>query len=175
MPIGMSLVLFYILVTLPALGGRTLAVRVFGFGDREGWALGRTLGLVVVAFPAWWAGVLGIAAWRWVGVGLLVTCGFIGAIDLWRNRPDWRSLAAAETVFVVAAAATMWLRLARPEILNQEKLMDLGILASLLRADGFPPPDMWLAGETLPYYYWGAVIWNAPLLLSKIPLDLAYN
>jgi YYY domain-containing protein len=175
MPIGMSLVLFYILVTLPALGGRTLAVRVFGFGDREGWALGRTLGLVVVAFPAWWAGVLGIAAWRWVGVGLLVTCGFIGAIDLWRNRPDWRSLAAAETVFVVAAAATMWLRLARPEILNQEKLMDLGILASLLRADGFPPPDMWLAGETLPYYYWGAVIWNAPLFLSKIPLDLAYN
>jgi len=175
MAIGMSLLLFYILVTLPALGGRTLAVRVFGFGDGEGWALGRTLGLVLVAFPAWWAGVAGIAGWQSVGIAVLVGCAGVGVVDLWRKPPDWRSLAGAELVFLVGAAAALWLRLARPEILGQEKLMDLGIFASLLRAESFPPPDMWLAGETLPYYYWGAVIWIVPLVLSKIPLDLAYN
>jgi len=151
MAIGMSLLLFYILVTLPALGGRTLAVRVFGFGDGEGWALGRTLGLVLVAFPAWWAGAAGIAGWQSVGIAVLVGCAGVGVVDLWRQPPDWRSMAGAELVFLVGAAAALWLRIARPEILGQEKLMDLGIFASLLRAESFPPPDMWLAGETLPY------------------------
>jgi len=175
MSTGMSLLLLYILVTLPALGGRTLAVRAFGFDDGEGWALGRTLGLVLVAFPAWWAGVAGIAGWQWAGVVVLVVSAGVGVFDLWRRRPNWRSLAATELVFLAAGGAVMWMRLVKPAILNQEKLMDLGIFASLLRAETFPPPDMWLAGEALPYYYWGAVIWIVPLMLSKIPLDLSYN
>ena len=171
----MSLLLLYILVTLPALGGRTLAVRVFSFDDHDAWALGRTLGLVLVAFPAWWAGVAGITGWQWVGAAVLVGCAVVGGVDLWRQRPNWRSLAEVEFVFLMGAVAVMWLRLVRPDILGQEKLMDLGILSSLLRAESFPPPDMWLAGETLPYYYWGALIWTVPLVLGKIPLDLAYN
>lgn len=171
----MSLLFFYILVTLPAFGGRALAVRLFRFGDSEGWALGRTLGLVMVGFPAWWAGVAGIARWQWVGAAILVAGAVWGVVDLVRSRPSWRALVAAEAVFLVSTGLVIWLRLARPEILGQEKLMDLGIFASLLRAESFPPPDMWLAGETLPYYYWGAVIWIVPLVISKIPLDLAFN
>ncbi|MEE4271229.1 MAG: DUF2298 domain-containing protein [Thermoanaerobaculales bacterium] len=171
----MSVLLLYILLTLPALGGRALAVRVFGFDDADGWAVGRTLGLVMVAYPAWWAGVGGISAWQWAGVVVLAAVSLWGALELWRNPPDWRSTGLAEAVFLGCAAVAVWIRLVRPEILNQEKLMDLGIFASLLRAEGFPPPDMWLAGETLPYYYWGAVVWIVPLFISKIPLDLAYN
>lgn len=172
---AMSLLLFYILVTLPAFGGRSLAVRVLGFGEAEGWALGRTLGLVVVAFPSWWAGALGVAAWQWVGIAVLAAAAVAGVVDLRRAPVGWRQIAAAESVFVLCSAAVLWIRLARPEILNQEKLMDLGILATLLRAESFPPPDMWLAGETLPYYYWGAVLWVVPLVLAKIPLDVSYN
>jgi YYY domain-containing protein len=175
MPQGMSLLLLYILVTLPALAGRAFAVRLLGFDDDEGWALGRTLGLVLVAFPAWWVGVAGLAHWHRLGGAVLVVGAVFGCIDLVRHRPDWRALARAEIVFLVAVVAVIWLRLPRPEILQQEKLMDLGIFASLLRADGFPPPDMWLAGETLPYYYWGAVLWTVPLNLSRVPLDIAYN
>ncbi len=175
MPLGMSLFLLYILITLPAVAGRTVAVRLLDLSDGEGWAAGRTLGLVMVAFPAWWAGVAGVGAWRGVGAALIIVGAVAGAADIVRRRPDWRAVAQAETVFLVAAALVIWLRLPRPEILQQEKLMDLGIFASLLRAEAFPPPDMWLAGEGLPYYYWGAVPWTVPLALSRIPLDVAYN
>ena len=58
---------------------------------------------------------------------------------------------------------------------NDRLTMVLGILASLLRAEGFPPPDMWLAGETLPYYYWGALLWTVPLWVSGVPLEFGYN
>jgi YYY domain-containing protein len=171
----MGLALIYILVTVAALGGRALAVRVLGFDEGEGWALGRTLGLILVAFPAWWAGALGFGGWRWIGVAVLAAGGVWGAIEIWKARSEWRTIAAVEAVFVVCTGAAVWIRLARPEILHQEKLMDLGIFATLMRAEAFPPPDMWLAGETLPYYYWGAVVWTVPLVLSKVPLDLSYN
>lgn len=171
----MSVLLLYILVTLPAFLGRSIGVRVFRLADGEAWALGRTIGLVMVVYPAWWAGVAGFVGWHWVGMGLLVVGGAFGVVDLWLRRPDWRDLAVVELVFVLAAFAVVWIRLERPDIIGQEKLMDLGIFASLLRAEGFPPPDMWLAGEGLPYYYWGALIWTIPLVLSKIPLGLSYN
>jgi YYY domain-containing protein len=76
---------------------------------------------------------------------------------------------------VIAAGLVIFIRLDHPQIAYTEKPMDLGILASLLRADSFPPPDMWLAGETLPYYYWGALVWTVPLAISRLPLELAYN
>jgi len=172
---SMSLLVFYILLTLPALGGRAVGIRFFGMDDGDSWALGRTVGLVLVAFSGWWAGVVGIAAWQWVGAAVLVSVSVWGLVELRRAPPQWRSMAAAEVVFLVCSAVVIWLRLARPEILQQEKLMDLGIFATLMRAESFPPPDMWLAGETLPYYYWGAVLWIVPLVLSKIPLGLGYN
>ena len=53
--------------------------------------------------------------------------------------------------------------------------MDLGILATLLRAESFPPPDMWLSGDSLPYYYWGALLWTVPISISGLSLDVAYN
>ncbi|MGE0827109.1 MAG: DUF2298 domain-containing protein [Candidatus Binatia bacterium] len=53
--------------------------------------------------------------------------------------------------------------------------MDLGILTTLLRTTSFPPPDMWLAGETLPYYYWGTLPWVLPIKLSAVPVAYAYN
>jgi YYY domain-containing protein len=175
MTAGMSLLLLYLLITLPALGGHALAVRLLGFDDTEGWTLGRTLGLVMIALPAWWAGALGFEEWRWVGGAVGAACAVWGLAGWRRRRPDWRAVAGAEAVFLVCAAAVIWLRLTRPDIVGQEKLMDLGIFASLLRAEAFPPPDMWLAGEALPYYYWGAMIWTIPLTLARVPLDIAYN
>jgi YYY domain-containing protein len=81
----------------------------------------------------------------------------------------------AELIFLAIAGFVIFIRLDHPQIAFTEKPMDLGIFASLLRADGFPPPDMWLAGETLPYYYWGALLWTVPLWMSSVPLEFGYN
>ena len=72
----------------------------------------------------------------------------------------------AELIFLATTAFVLFIRLDHPQISFTENPMHLVILASLLRADGFPPPDMWLAGESLPYYYWGALLWSVPLSTS---------
>jgi YYY domain-containing protein len=162
-----------VLVAIAGLGGYALLVWL-GLDDFEAWAGGRAAGLVAVALPAWWAGVVGLSRWQLVGAVVLALGAAAGVLAIWRRRP-WRELVRAEAIFLVGSLVVIALRLGHPEIINTEKPMDLGILASLLRAESFPPPDMWLGGESLPYYYWGALIWTIPNKLAAVPLEYAYN
>jgi YYY domain-containing protein len=169
----MAIVVFLLVVTVAGLGGYALLVRA-GLDDLEAWAGGRLAGLVLAVLPAWWLGVVGVARWRVVGAVLLLIFAAVGARVVWRRRA-WRQVAVGEAIFWIAAALVIFIRLDHPDIALTEKPMDLGILASLLRTEAFPPPDMWLAGETLPYYYWGALLWTVPLWMSSLPLEFGYN
>jgi len=170
----LAAVAFFLFVLVAGLCGYALLVRL-GLPDGEAWGLGRAAGLVLVALPAWWAGCLGFGGWRWVGGAVLLAGGAAGLWTLWRRRPGWRELAAAEAVFTLGWVAVGVLRLDHPAIRGTEKPMDLGIFATLLRARSFPPPDMWLAGFSLPYYYWGALVWIVPLALGGLGLGTGYN
>jgi YYY domain-containing protein len=169
----MALLFFLLVVTAAGLGGYALLVWL-GLDDFEAWAGGRVAGLVLVALPAWWAGVAGLHRWRVLGAVVLVVVASIGGWKLWRRR-QWRRVVMAEIIFLTITAIVIFVRLDHPQIVFTEKPMDLGIFASLLRTKGFPPPDMWLAGKTLPYYYWGALLWTVPLWLSSVPLEFGYN
>ena len=169
----MEISIFLLAVMGAGFGGYALLVWL-GLDDLEAWAGGRVAGLVLIALPAWWAGVVGIVHWRSLGAAALIVAAIVGLGVAWRRR-RWRSLLLAEAIFVVFAAMVVFIRLDHPQIVLTEKPMDLGILASLLRAEGFPPPDMWLAGETLPYYYWGALLWTVPLWVAGVPLEFGYN
>jgi YYY domain-containing protein len=167
-------ILFFLLAVMGAgLGGYALLVWL-GLDDLEAWAGGRLAGLVLVALPAWWVGVMGVHEWRSLGAAVLVVVAVVGGGVVWKRR-QWKSVLIGEAIFLAIAAAIIFIRLDHPQISYTEKPMDLGILASLLRADGFPPPDMWLAGEVLPYYYWGGLLWTVPLWVSHLPLEFGYN
>lgn len=170
----MTAVLFYLLVAAAGLAGYALLVRL-GLGDRDSWAAGRLAGLVAIVFPAWWAGVGGLGRWMWLGWILLAAGGIWGGVTVYQRRQHWREIVGAEAVFTAFFLAVIALRLDHPDIRGTEKPMDMGILGSLLRTRSFPPPDMWLAGHTLPYYYWGALIWVVPLTASRVPPEIAYN
>jgi YYY domain-containing protein len=174
MPGIVTVLLFILAVTAAGMGGYALLALV-GLEDDEAWVGGRVVGMVLVALPAWWLGVAGLTRWRVAGATVLALGAIAGGWSLWRRREHWRRVLLAEAIVVGCALAVLLLRLDRPEILGTEKPMDLGILASLLRAQSFPPPDMWLAGETLPYYYWGALVWTVPIWLAHLPLEVAYN
>ncbi len=174
MPASMGIVTLPLLVLAAGLGGYALLARL-GHGEAEAWAAGRTVGLAAAALPAWWLGAVGLSAWRAVAVATLLAFGAVGATIAWRRRSAWRRWLAAEAAVLSGTLFVLWIRLGQPQILGTEKPMDLGIFATLLRAESFPPPDMWLSGHTLPYYYWGALLWTAPLAASGVPLEVGYN
>ncbi len=170
----MTIISFFLVVLVAGFAGYGVLVYL-GLPDGEAWGLGRIAGLVLVAWPSWWAGSLGVGAWRWIGGAVLIAGALAGLGTMWRRRPAWRDLLVAEAVFTVGWVAVLLLRLDHPAIRGTEKPMDLGILATLLRTRSFPPPDMWLSGFSLPYYYWGALIWTIPLTLGGIGLGTGYN
>jgi YYY domain-containing protein len=164
--------LWYALV---AVGGAVAwgTLRRQGIGEGSGWAVARLVGWCLAGYAAWLAGWAGLAQWWWVGVAVLVALAAMG----WRS---WRGvrpamLADAELVGLGTFLLLAWLRLPSLAVTGTEKPMDLAILSTLLRPGTFPPHDPWLAGHTLPYYYWGFVPWVLPARVLGLAPDVAYN
>jgi len=172
--VTVSILLFALLVAAAGLGGYAVLVAI-GLEDREAVAGGLPAGLVLATLPAWWLGWLGLPGWRLVLLGLLVAGAGIGLLTVWKRHGQGRELAWAAAVLGAGVLVVLLLRLDRPAILGTEKPMDLGILTTLTRTVAFPPGDMWLAGESLPYYYFGALLWAGPLALSGLPVEVGYN
>jgi YYY domain-containing protein len=167
------MVVFLLLITAAGAAGYWL-LSATGLEDGDAWALGRVVGPFLCVLPAWWCGVFA-QGWWWVVFVVLAIAGGVAGVHRLVARAAWREAAVPECIFWSGGAVMIALRWGRPDIVGQEKLMDLGILASMVRTSAFPPPDMWLSGETLPYYYWGGLPWATALRISGLPLELGYN
>ncbi|HPS79059.1 MAG TPA: DUF2298 domain-containing protein [Thermoanaerobaculaceae bacterium] len=161
-------------VVVAAAGALTFgALRRVGLGSGAAWATARVCGLVVQAWVAWLAGNLGLAWWWWLGFIPLAGLWWWGRRE-WKGTP-WKHLLEPELVGLGAFLLLAFLRLPVLAVTATEKPMDLAILNTLLRPGVFPPVDPWLAGWTLPYYYWGFMPWALPAKLAGLAPDVIFN
>jgi YYY domain-containing protein len=56
-----------------------------------------------------------------------------------------------------------------------EKMLDFGLLKSLVRAETLPPEDMWFAGEPVAYYYGGHLVAAILTRITGTAGRFAYN
>ena len=75
------------------------------------------------------------------------------------------------------AALLFWsfIRAHEPSIHGLEKFMDFGFVNSILRSDYFPPKDLWLAGESINYYYFGHLVTAVLTKFSFLKPEVTYN
>lgn len=160
-----------------------LTLRLFaGFHD-GGYLFARVLGLLLSAWLAWLASSLGIAPFgrTTVSGSLLLGCALNYALPSSRkNVRDFlqrkaRTVVAEEYLFLLAFLAWAFVRSLKPDIDGLEKFMNLGFVNAVLRAEWMPPVDMWMAGESVNYYYFGHVATAFLCLLTRIPPEVAYN
>jgi YYY domain-containing protein len=149
------------------------ALRRVGVGAGAGWAVARVAGWTLQGYVAWIAGWLGVPQWWWFGVPLLAVLLWWGWPGLREIKP--RALLEPELVGVGAFLLLAFLRLPSMAVTATEKPMDLGILATLMRPGTIPPADMWLAGRSLPYYYFGFVPWLLPAKVLSFAPDVVFN
>lgn len=174
MSIPVAIVCWYLTVLVAGVIGYR-GLQLIGLGPVEAWSGGRILGLSLVILLPWWLGWIGVSGWLVTAEIVFILAALFAVFDTLRRRALPLSVMVPETVFLVAFIAILLVRLDHPEILHTEKFMDMGVLTSLLRTPGFPPPDFWLGGETLPYYYWGALLWVVPLSILEIEAAVGYN
>jgi YYY domain-containing protein len=148
-------------------------LRRLGVGIGAGWAVARVAVWTLQGYVAWLAGWMGLTHWWWVGLAVLLPVAWWGRRGVTELKP--RLILEAELVGLGAFLLLAFLRLSNMAVTATEKPMDLAILSTLLRPGSIPPGDPWLAGQSLPYYYFGFVPWLLPAKLLGLSPDVVFN
>ncbi|MCZ2127638.1 MAG: DUF2298 domain-containing protein [Anaerolineales bacterium] len=151
------------------------------------YALGRIVGLALMAWLAWMGGSLGVGYTRLsVGVAFLIVAAL--GVGLWMRRKeefkdDWNRqrqfFVVAEIVFLAFFVIDLIIRIGNPDLWHPskggERPMDFSYFNAILKSASFPPYDPWYAGGYINYYYYGFVLAGAPVKLLGIVPSIAYN
>ncbi|MBN2499902.1 MAG: hypothetical protein JXB38_03985 [Anaerolineales bacterium] len=181
----LALISWYLLLSLLGLLAFPLAYRLLsGLPDR-GYAVSRTLGLLLWGFIFWLLTSLGLlvnnpggivfalilvlalSAWALRGGGL-------AELRAWL-RENRRVVLGVEMLFPVALIFIAILRGTNPGVLGTEKPMELAFINSVLRSPQMPPSDPWLSGYGISYYYFGYVMVGMLAQLTGVSGGVAFN
>ena len=171
---------WYLTSLAAALAFAPLAAWLFHRLPGHGAWFARPVGMLATVWPVWFlASVTPVPyatwlLWAVVAVGAAVGWGLAlraGTID----RHWVRSMVTAELIFLAAFVVGIVFRGYVPRIYGTEQPMDVGFLASGMRATDMPPRDEWFAGEPINYYYLGYLINGAIARMSGLPSWVAYN
>ncbi len=151
------------------------------------YALGRIVGLVLLAWLAWMGGSLGLSYTR---TSISVAFALVGVAGIglaWMRkdqiREDWNSnrrfFVIAEIVFLSFFLIDLLIRLGNPDMWHPskggERPMDFSYFNAVLKSESFPPYDPWYAGGYINYYYYGFVLAGTPVKLLGIVPSIAHN
>ena len=154
----------------------------------RGLLFARVLGLLLVAWVAWWlvnAGMLRFSVGAlWLAMFVVALPSAVVLWFQWRRmlawlREKWRLVMTAEALFLLAYLAFVLVRAANPDLWHPwrggEKPMELAYFTAVARSSVFPPYDPWFSGGYLNYYYWGYFILSVPMRLTGIPPATTFN
>ncbi len=157
----------------------------FGEGWVDGgWALGRVGFWLILGLIIWEGANLGIPINT--NLGVLGGGGVMLLLLLWwsfrhrlevraRLKQIWPLVLAEELLFLGGYLWLAWVRGHNGDILDLEKFMDHGLMATYLRSPTLPAMDMWLAGEKINYYTFGHFLGSVMVRVWGIDLAYAYN
>ncbi len=173
---------WYLLTTLICLAFTPLVlVLCRNLADR-GAAFGRAFSVLVLVWPAWFLSSFISSVVPFSAAVLWATLVIGGVASWWlawkRGVLDRESLlhvAASEAGFLAMFVGYVWFRGYDPTIQWQEKLSDLMMLSSTMRAESMPPNDAWLAGESINYYYLGYLPWAGVAKMIGTTPQIAFN
>ena len=179
---------WWLAIEIIGLAGLPLTALVFANLPDRGWSLMKPFSLLIVGWLIWLPLSL-ISALPfnrfWILLTLLLYLAGNVAL-LWRVRRVRIALTTlltrqrghlilTEALFAVSFAAMVWERSFTPAVVDTEKFMDVAFLSSIWRAPHLPPPDPWLSGQPINYYYFGHyLVALIAKLLGTVP-GVAFN
>jgi YYY domain-containing protein len=161
-----SFVLWWAAAELLAFAAFPLAFLLLRSLPDRGYTAAKPLGILLPAFLFWFAGALGVTG-NDRGSVLLIAAVFVllglalaalqreALVDFFETH--LRYLLTVEALFLAIFAWFTLVRAFVPEIEATEKQFELAFLNGVSRTPYFPPPDTWLSGHVMNYYYFGWV------------------
>jgi len=177
---------WYVIVQVAGLATWPLVARGLTRLDDRGWGVSKVAGLLGLAWLVWLLCMLtplpftpamlaivllAVGAASWLGV---LRGGGLGPLLSWLRRRR-RLLFVWEAVFLVGFVLFAVLRSHEPAVSATEKPMDMAFLNAFLAAQTLPTQDTWLAGFSVPYYYFGYFVLACLGKLNGAEPGVAYN
>lgn len=183
-----DLLTWYFAVALLGIAALPVTWQALGNLPDRGWALSKPLAILLIGFLCWWPPVVFHALPYTRGWIILVALAFVAAnVALIVRRPAlgheilnfvrqrWRYVLINEALFAGVLWLMGYLRALNPSVTGTEKFMDQAFLSAIIRAQHLPPPDPWLSGYPINYYYFGHfLIATLAKLLGTAPA-VAFN
>jgi len=150
----------------------------------KGYAFAKIIAILIISYAAWLLGSLKILPFMSETVWLIIIAAAAANVWLAKRKKinlkkeikiHWRIFAFEEILFFGFLTVWSFIRGYQPAIQGLEKFMDFGFVNSILRSRYFPPADMWLAGETINYYYFGHLISAVLTKISTLDSAITYN
>lgn len=158
------------------------------FADK-GYSFARIIGYISVAYLMFVTARLHVLKFSYLSVILCAVIFIAIELAIFAKRKDlaqemiaWfrskeflRHAVFEELLFLALLAFWSYLRACSPDLNSLEKYMNLGFLNTMLNSEYMPPQDMWFAGSSINYYYFGHFCASVATKLSGLSTDVAYN
>lgn len=147
-----------------------------------GYATSKTIGILLLSYAVFLGGITHLFSFNQLNM-VIVLLFAIGASYLIHTRyhttkPSLLSLQmilCKEVLFLLSLLFLAYIRGQEPSIRGLEKFMDFGFMNSILRAEYFPPLDIWYASLPLNYYYFGHLTGAVLIKLTGMIPSVGYN
>lgn len=150
----------------------------------SGWAFGRLITWLTVSLLIWFPANLGLPINTTYVVYVILASLSVMSINLTYHHWDTlrsqlklikKHLLIEELLFLTGFIFLALFRSVKADILDLEKFMDAGFMASYLRAHRLPAPDMWLAGKSINYYSFGHYMGSIMTRYWLQTIEYSYN
>ena len=160
-----------------------LTIRIFKNFFDKGYLFSRVIAIAVLSYTVWIGAHLKIAPFTQseilaiIGLYILIIAFISLKTSPFKKKIAglWPIFIGEELVFLLALAFWSFIRGLQPNIIGLEKFMDFGFMNSILRSRYFPPADMWFAGHSINYYYYGHYIAAFLTKISGLDSAITYN
>ncbi|MEA2597662.1 MAG: hypothetical protein QOF01_4131 [Thermomicrobiales bacterium] len=179
---------WYLALQLMALAAFPLCWRVLGGLPDRGYAVSKTIGVLIAGWFAWLLASLHLMDFGrgavLMGIGVTAAFSLLAVAPRWRAfgrdlRGRWREMLVAEALFLVAFFAFVWFRSKNPDLWHPwrggEKPMEFAYFNAVIRSTHFPPYDPWFAGGYINYYYFGYALLASVVRLTGVIPSVAFN
>ena len=149
----------------------------------EGYLFSKAVGMAVVTYLVYLAGTAHILPFSSGSIFAALAVVFLAGVFLSLKDKGNKGnkgnrvlmIFAEELLFFSALLFWSWIKGHEPSIRGLEKFMDFGFMKSILDSQFFPASDMWFAGHSINYYYFGHIVTAVLTKLSGIDLVYTFN
>lgn len=163
-----------------------LSKRIFSSFADKGYLFSKIIGIAISSYTLWlFSSFKLIPITFWGCWGVLIASGIVVFALLFRKKDikkndffkedTLRWVLTGESIFLFSLSFWTYLRGFNPKVEGLEKFMDYGFVNSILQSRFIPPNDMWFAGKSINYYYYGQYVTALLTRLSGIKTEISYN